>query len=176
MSRSKTKFDAAAIPLPDSNPTQAMWWARDQLRHDLATGAIVGCPCCGGAAKVYARKINMQMIKALIVLGRNSKGMPPSLLMRLADVQGGDYGKLRHYGFVREDNEPERGIVWYVTQRGIAFLRGDIQVPHRMILYQNKCLGFDDSKMVRVTDIHPDFSLARDVFAWEDPACVAPAI
>ena len=157
------KFDQIHIPLPSHKAAEILGIVRADLRKDLATGELVDCPCCGGRAKVYARKLNSTQCRVLRIVASNDDGMTPRQVVQMSGVQS-DLGKLRMWGLTHYDEERR---LWLATDRGRAFLGGRLRVPHRVLIYQGDVLGFDDSRMIGIADVLPDFSLERDVMSAE---------
>jgi hypothetical protein len=104
----------------------------------------VRCPCCGQFAKVYRRKLDSSMARALIVMWRN--GGQDWQRTRGID-NSGNIAKLGLWGLVEAD---DRGT-WRVTDDGVDFIMGKIEMAHRMVLYDGAVLDVDDSSYV---DIH----------------------
>lgn len=117
--------------------------AKAWLRARIDEGAR--CPCCNQFAKVYKRKINSAMAKALIQFYRAGGTTQfihgPTLL-------GGaraDEGKLRYWGLLEEETErrPDGGRAgyWRVTPVGELFVQGKSTVYKYARVYDGRCLG-----------------------------------
>lgn len=148
---------ADIIPLPEAKPGESVAEAQAQLRATLVLGEADTCACCGGYTKVYARKLHVAMARVLRAL--NDKPLTPREMSTIAGG-GGDGGKLAHWGLIEQ-----RGGVWIIAPKGKAFLRGDVCLPHRVLIYQGSVIGFDTSKMIRISDILPDVDIERDVMS-----------
>lgn len=156
------KFDRHLIPLPSGDSGKTIGEVQEALREQLALGEQAACSCCGGTAKVYARQLNKLMIRALrrLVAGP----LTPREMSMMGG--GGDAAKLSHWGLaiLNVDPAPHKSK-WMITPRGREFLAGRLLLPHRVILYQNIVLGFDESKLLSISDIKQDFDLDRDVLS-----------
>jgi hypothetical protein len=153
-----TKFDETLISLPRHRAAETLGIVRADLRKDLATGELVDCPCCGGRAKVYARKLTSTQCQVLRIVAA-SNGVTARQVVRMSGSQG-ELGKLAMWGFSIYDADAR---LWHATGRGRAFLVGNLRVPHRVLIYQGDVLGFDASTTVTIADIVDGFDLERDV-------------
>lgn len=145
------------VPLPSIDGDRSVDDVRNELRHVLANGESMHCPCCGGNAKVYARPINGTMVAALRAIARSTSGLTNAQIIAITkQAGGGNVSLLQHWRLV--DRWP--GSVWRITPHGRDFLLGRVAVPARVLLYNNQFLGFDDSKDLHVSDLaENDFSL-----------------
>lgn len=144
----------------DVTPQTTYAEIRAWLREHAADGAI--CPCCRLEAKVYKRKLNSSMAYVLLLmvgemqLNGGAYMHVPSMLNRkrlkpkVAAALRGDYAKLKHWGFIEQEKRPRRVSGedkgkrtlgnWRPTERGIAFVRGEIDAPSHAVLYGKRCL------------------------------------
>jgi hypothetical protein len=123
--------------------------ARDWLRARVEDGDY--CPCCTQFAKVYKRKINSGMVRALINLyraggpGRDFRHLPP------IDPSHGDAAKLVYWELIEEEpvvrEDGGRAGWWRVTPLGEDFLRGWIKVIKYARVYDSRLLGFTGGKV-----------------------------
>ena len=135
---------------------------RHYFRDNVDEG--VRCPCCGQFAKVYRRKLNRTMVKALHTLqkagGYGFFVHAQSFLS--SNAFGGDVGKLRHWGLVEELQERRddggRAGYWKVTQRGLAFLAGIMWVPKYAHLYDGRLLRHSGDN-VSIAQVAVEFRL-----------------
>lgn len=121
----------------------------------------VDCPCCGQFAKIYKRPINSAMAYALILIDRyfSKPGhddwlhVPQFLAVQrlpaseLASIRG-DWAKLKHWGLLEEmqalrDDGSNRIGYWKITEKGKAFVRGQIAVPRYAHLFDNQLLSLE---------------------------------
>lgn len=115
------------------------------LRSVLEKGAA--CPLCGQHAKLYKRKINAGMAHALIVMWLHADTewfYLPSITSRW---QGRDEAGLRYWGLIEESTEKRddggRAGWWRVTDKGIAFLKNQLNVPTYALVYNGRGFGFE---------------------------------
>jgi hypothetical protein len=129
--------------------------ARAALRLRLDKGTV--CPCCDQHAKRYRRKVNHGMVKSLIEIYRHGKFSNlewvyiPALRLRSSEE-----GKLAYWGLLEESNavREDGGHAgwWRVTSRGENFIVNRLRIPKYAIIYNQVCLGLDDTKMVTIKD------------------------
>jgi hypothetical protein len=119
--------------------------ARKWLKGKLLNGGG-RCPCCTLFAKVYRRQINAGMAMSLITMYRTfglDFGYIPDL-----PAKSREEGKLVHWGLVVEAHEPRpdggRAGWWRITEKGEAFIRRGLKVPKYVLIYDGRCLGYDD--------------------------------
>ena len=114
----------------------------------------VECPSCEQYAKVYRRKINSAMARALILFHRRHGSewfhLPTSI------GYGGDSAKLRYWGLIEESGEERedggRAGYWRVTEDGRQWALGFSSVAKYALVYNGKLLGLDDDERVSVRD------------------------
>jgi len=145
---------------PPFSDTQSLKEARDILFASIPEG--VTCPCCKQYAKLYTRKLNSGMARALIKLAIVQQRISPNLIERynvFVDVskirlRGGDYAKLRWWKLIeqkilREDEKEEKrdSGKWRVTRRGFDFVEGKISVSREVMIYNNQNFGFSNDEI-----------------------------
>jgi hypothetical protein len=106
----------------------------------------IACPCCGQFCKVYRRRLNAGQAQALILMWRTA-GRDWVHVPTLASRSGGDPGKMRHWGLIEEaagrrEDGGRRGS-WRITERGQAFVLGELTVPQYVSIFDNRVLGHD---------------------------------
>jgi len=134
--------------------------AKTYLNANLRDGVI--CPCCGQFAKIYKRKFNSWMARAMIAFYAH-EGMKPGWFHAISVVVDrrfwkfkinnscGDYGKLVWWGLLeeaaghREDGNPETGY-YRMTQKGRDFVLGKIRVRKYIHIYNDTLLEVDGEK------------------------------
>lgn len=117
--------------------------AKAWLRAKIDEGAR--CPCCNQMAKVYKRKINSGMAKALIVMYKHAG----TDWFYLPDIrsrwQGRDEAVLRYFGLIEEATERRddggRAGWWRVTDVGQLYVLNRAQTYKYARVYDGKCLG-----------------------------------
>lgn len=155
-------FDGPPVPMViEPHPTQSDMFtqrpktlgeARNELREGLRDG--VTCPCCDQMARLYKRQINGAMSSLLIWLARNQV---PGTWTAIADFPliqerrgGGDFAKFEYWKLL-EERAPDEGTrgrtsgKWRITSRGRAFAAGRLELPKYALVYNGKCLGFEDA-------------------------------
>ena len=136
---------------------QAAKPALETLRAIVRAGRDEGCTCpaCDQYCKTYSRLLNATMAACLCGLARvSTQGLD---FVRIADIPygtadartaGGEFAKLVHWDLIRartNDTDQKRmSGQWCLTPKGLAFARGDIQVPRRVVLYNNQVIGFSE--------------------------------
>jgi len=134
------------------------------------------CPGCGGKAKEYRRPINRSMGRCLAALqaavgGDVTKSAHKDALYAVMArlgweaklLDGGSYGKLQYWGLVRPkqkdrgDTSKKDSGAWLITEKGIKLLQGQLKVPHKVIIYQDKVQGFDSSETWDIHDIMKEY-------------------
>lgn len=128
--------------------------AQDWLRENVDDGAR--CPCCTQFAKVYRRKINAGMARALVIMW----SLNGTDWFYLPDIthkwQGRDESNLRHFGLIEEAGErrPDgtRKGWWHVTNLGASFVRGHTSIAKYARIYDGRCLGLDETETVTIHD------------------------
>lgn len=126
--------------------------AKDWLRERLDDGA--SCPLCTQHAKVYRRKINSGMARALIVQYRQvgREYAHTSSLCRFTH----EAGQLSWWGLLEQetDRRPDGGRsgYWRVTDKGEQFVRSLIPVEKYARIYDGRLLRLDGGEMVWITD------------------------
>lgn len=128
--------------------------ARAWLRERLDDGAH--CPCCGQYAKVYRRTIASTVAKTLIRMWNLDRDQWCNL--PAYGLRGGDIIKTRFWGLiepmpgaVRDDGSHRVGY-WRLTPAGVDFIRHRTAIPKWARIYNNHCLGLDNSRTVTITD------------------------
>lgn len=128
--------------------------AKQHLRDNWKKGCE--CVACGQTVKLYNRALTSSMAYGLWLV-RNTihssstdgyfhvenflKNLtcPPSLR--------GDFPKLRFWGFIEQkvpnvsDVSTSNGL-YRITEKGLEFLKGQMQVPASVLIYNNKFIGF----------------------------------
>jgi len=156
-----TIIDPKDIPLPKSEGQNAVEDVRDAFRELLAKGEAITCPCCGGETKIYARGIYKKMVVALFEIGKRG-ALTPSQLSAI--TAGGEYSMLGHWGLIEHR---EKSGSWAITSKGWRFLKGEIELPHKVLIFQGTVLGFDTSKTISVHDVKKlNLDLGEVLSAW----------
>jgi hypothetical protein len=141
---------AAGVRFDDSALLgEARTWLREQ-----ASGKGAACPCCTQFTKVYRRTLNAGMARSLVTMYRTA-GLDWQHVPTTTIGGSREEGKLKYWGLVEEADERhggQRAGWWRVTETGEAFLKGELQVPRWALVFDSRCLGFDDQQTVSVYD------------------------
>ena len=120
--------------------------ARARLLIEREKGVGGTCPCCDQRVKLYGWTLLSSMVVALAYLVKVS-GVDRRPVHMNSDsvptyVKGArSFPKLVHWGLI----EPgERGF-WRPTELADQFLRGEVQVPRRVFIYNNTRVGVSDN-------------------------------
>jgi hypothetical protein len=134
--------------------------ARDQLRDLVADGAT--CPCCRQHAKVYRRKVNASMVRALAAIYKRggTRRFVQVNELRSDGLQYPEHSKLAYWDLIeaetsRRDDGGRSGF-WRVTAAGESFLHGHTRIAKYALIYNATKLRLDDSTTVSVTDVTGD--------------------
>lgn len=122
------------IPDGDWTVEEARAWLR------LRTEPGARCPLCTQFAKVYRRRINSAMARGLITLYRNA-GQTFSHTPTL--VRSHEFAQLQWWELIEEDSvvrEDGRSGFWRVTDKGLAWLNEEIDVPKYARVYDQRLL------------------------------------
>jgi hypothetical protein len=119
--------------------------AREAVMTMRHTG--LACPCCDQYARVYRRRLNASMVRALLCMyveaGTTDYVHTPTLLAG----KRGEEARLSYWSLIRESDgertDGGRRGWWRVTDRGELFLNGDITVPSHALVYNGRCLQLD---------------------------------
>ena len=124
---------------------EAKQWMRDQS----ATGAR--CPCCNQFVKVYRRKLNSSMARALIILYRHGEDWVQfdHLVRESTTKLSHDYIGLHYWGLT--ERHPEKDGYWRITEAGIFFARKRLRVESHAVIYDANLVRLDGDK-INITD------------------------
>lgn len=107
------------------------------------------CPLCAQHAKLYKRKINSGMARSLIHMYRSAG--KSWIHVRLIGARSREEGKLAYWGLVEEQQgaglHGGRAGYWRVTDKGEAFIQGQLKVPLYAKVYNGQVRGFDGSSV-----------------------------
>lgn len=135
------------------NLEEARLWVQTNLRSGVT------CPCCGQFCKVYRRKLNSTMARALILIYHWFQAHPqekwlhvPDFLVKVkadSTVAGGDVSKLRFWDLLeaqkgqRADGSGRVGF-YRITDLGRKFIEGKAAVPRYAFTYNQLLLRMSD--------------------------------
>lgn len=157
---------AAVLPQGKNVPMDE---AQTGLIDELLEGKATSCPCCGQTAKIYPRKLTKPMVLALAWIAKNpyvKTSEFPNWMYRTRQ-----YNVLHHWGLLQRTSLPDDGFYWVITDKGARFLRGEISVPLRAIVFNNETIGYSAEEVFR-HQVVEDFDLG-DLL---DPAHIKEAV
>lgn len=126
---------------------------KDFLRDGWEKG--VDCPCCKQRVQLYPVALSSGMARSLIALYKLDKEKPGYYHHSKFDVwrlnlgyAGGAFAKVRYWGLAvdqpNEDDPAKRTSgMWAITDKGRAFVEGNLTVPAKVKLFNKKSYGFD---------------------------------
>jgi hypothetical protein len=140
----------AGVVTGDTLLSEAQQWLRDRVKK----GA--DCPCCTRFTKVYNRKINSGMARALIEIYRAARTdwvHKPTVLSGIG-AAARDESLLRYWGLMEEETERRddggRAGWWRITDAGEQWVLGRTTVPKYARTYGSRCLGIEgDPQSIR---------------------------
>ena len=131
--------------------------ARDWLRSEAKTGAR--CPCCRQYVKVYRRKLNSSMSRALLIMFKN-RGVDwthADHVVRAASTRMGHDWIGVHYWDLIEAHPYDAGY-WRITAPGINFARNRLNVLSHAVVYNGKRLRLEGKLVSIVTTLGKHFN------------------
>ena len=138
---------------------------RDYVERYMSDGC--DCPCCDQYCKLYRRELNSGMGYALCLIRRYFLENPTERWCHVEDylktldfvptsVRSRYYSLLRFWGLIepktgtKDDGNPRTGY-WRITDRGVRFVEGKINVPRYVLIYNNQFRGFWKADEYRTT-------------------------
>lgn len=140
--------------VPERSEIKTLEEAKTYLNANLRDGVI--CPCCNQMAKIYKRKFNSWMARAMVAFYQHI-GMKPGWFHAIGVITDrrfykhkinnscGDYGKLVYWNLLedaaghREDGNPETGY-YRMTQKGMDFVLAKLRIKKYVYLYNDTLL------------------------------------
>lgn len=122
-----------ALPL-----TTSLGDAKEWLRRRVEDGEK--CPCCGQFSKVYKRKINSGMARALISMYKQST-LEWFHLPSVRTWTSRDEAALAYFGLIEQAGVGFAQGTWRVTELGQLFVLGRIRVHKYARVYDGRLLG-----------------------------------
>lgn len=145
--------------------------ARREMFERANGGQPQRCPCCSRYVKIYHRKLNSSMARALRILRRMDRDEPGRWVHLQREVVPGrgswvvQATLLAHWGFLsrwtKENGAPEAGH-YRITDVGKSFVDGTLDAPHAGYFYNDELLGWDETAR---TTIHKALG---DKFLYEE--------
>lgn len=125
------------------------------------------CETCGASLKEYWHSMTVGLVKTLVKcyehVCRTNCNVFKMNDLKLDHSEYGNFNKLRFHGLIakyRVDGEVQNRE-WVITRRGVAFLKGELQIPLRVKTFRNRVVDHDE-EMVTVTNI------MKNQLYWED--------
>lgn len=116
---------------------------------------VYSCPTCHTKSTAYYQRLSPGIVRALIKFKRAVIDKGENSVHLYKDMDGTDnqlttsehmnFSKLRQHGLVAKvkvDGQVQRGY-WLLTQRGAAFLRGELSVPIKVKTLNNHVIDHD---------------------------------
>jgi len=135
--------------------------AREFVMRERWTTNGCKCPVCDQNAKVWTRSLTTEMGYALVNVIRKWKHEERWVMSaELKGLRGGDYAKLRYWGFIVFEKEPEDDEKrpsggMKPLDKGLDFARRRIRVQKNALVYNGKPLKFE-GEMISIDEL-PDF-------------------
>lgn len=164
---------------PNMTLVEAKAWLEGKLDDGVA------CPCCGQFAKLYRRKLNSSMARALILFfktyGWEEQWVHVPTETGLSRL-GGDWAKLALWGLIEErgderDDGGKHSGWWRITHLGVRFVRNQMRIPRFVFLYDGAVMRFDPLTTVNIRDALGDHFDYRELMGYaEEEAMGEPEV
>lgn len=147
--------------------TRTVMEARAQVEKDLKAGCQVKDPVTGRVAQVYDRGITRKMVEVMAVIYHLTRKNPDIYVDASSlKTRGGDYGKLRHWGLIEQGTDFKQGVLhtkplWRITAKGISFIEDGIEIPKKVLVFNDRRVGYVDTKTVTFKSIMGGLDLAE---------------
>lgn len=130
--------------------------------HMRGNGAI--CPSCEQAVKVYRRKLNSTLARALIQLyrhgGEHDFIHAPSLPGDTHEMsQASWWGLIFDEGQRREDGG--RAGFWKLSERGVRFVLGQGRIEEHAVIYNGRCVALEGQAVSILDSLGARFDYAE---------------
>jgi hypothetical protein len=135
--------------------TTSLGEVREWLRANADSG--VRCPCCTQYVKVYRRKLNAGMARALITLWRRAGTNVVHLNSTVSSVSH-EAAQLAWWGMIeqrpddRRREDEGRSSWWRVTDLGQRFAQNQVMVSQHVYVFHGNVLGFDDTQRISIVE------------------------
>ena len=161
--------------------------ARKIVRDGMDDG--VECPCCDQYCKLYKRGIHTSMARFLIWLYRTGLGEPDRRFFHIGEwptsedrfLSAGDAAKLRYWELIAEkpkdpnDTTRRTSGYWRITERGIAFVCGELRVPAHVFLFDGRVQGWDEETITIRDALGKNFNYAK-LMGWRHDISEEPPL
>lgn len=122
--------------------------------NEIIGGDEKECPCCGRFAKIYRRTLHTSVALQLITLfkkGGHHKYIHVSELIPPGTSGSGDFTKAKYWGLIEEQEhtpgKKKSSGYWALSDKGIAFVRGNWSIHKYALVYDDRVLGFDGEEI-----------------------------
>lgn len=126
-----------------------------ELRHEFFTAARTkdgaSCPVCNRYGKVYKRRMNSTMARALIRLYRATIAKPEQAWFHFTEFTDtrNEYEKLQFWKLIEHkpnDDDPEKkdSGYWRITQAGREFVQQRRTMPEYATVYDGEVEGYSE--------------------------------
>ena len=127
-----------------------------------SSGNLGHCPCCNQPVKVYRRKLNARMTRALIEIYKASKNNEEYIhvgeLLTSLKINAGnsEYSKLAYWKLleIKPNTDPEKkdSGFWRLTDFGRSFVKNELSVFSHVFIYNTQRLAYDKGLKVNVIE------------------------
>ena len=131
----------AGEPDPTWTLAEAKAWLLERVEHGAK------CPLCTQFTKIYKRKVNAAMARALILMWKEGD-LSARLYVHVPSIdptRGGDVAKLGFWGLIEEEKiartDGGRAGYWRVTQKGEDWISGKTTIQKYARVYDGRLLS-----------------------------------
>jgi len=122
------------------------------------------CPHCGRNMTPYQVPLTKGFLAGLVKFRQAVGVKQENKIHLLKDMQGTSYEltphewnnftRLRFHALVAKykENGEHKGGYWLLTRRGAQFLNGEIEIPNRVAVFNNRVIGHSDT-LVNISDV-----------------------
>ena len=120
------------------------------------------CPCCGKNLRAYAKNLDKRLIglawDILIYIEKNKLERFEAKWILDDHQKINDFQKLHYWGIIEEERGSSK---WRLTNKGRRFLMGEIQLPRKVWVFNNKVVLEEDEEMVNVDSVDERWQRCR---------------
>lgn len=141
------------VRMPD---TATVGEARQRLREDCFKGT--NCDVCRQRVQMYKYTINGTAVADLINLYNLTGGKTKDFrhVNEFSNLASRSFTKLKHWGLiedsVNEDTAKRTSGMWAMTDKGRAFVLGQIMIPDRVILFNKQAYNPQEKNEITVEE------------------------
>ena len=126
------------------------------------------CPCCGKLMRAYCKSLDDRLVKLawdILIWRKEHK----SKMFKFKEIWGEDYQtildaqKLSYFGIIKRIKGTSK---WGMTRQGLNFLKGDIQLPRRVWIFNRRVI-LEDELMTRVDNPDPRWQTYRSSYTLD---------